>query len=284
VADGATVPIYYESRVAKLGLLEGVLPKIDEEFDEITEGEEEDKKQRLKSKWAALEALVGRGKVAVQFDSASGGVTAQGYNLSFAQGVSVSGLSAQAYTTALNGSVIAGEVRVSARTTALASGAQARGTTQVIDLHDESIQGRFELAFTDNGIRYQSGPIAFNASAQVLRQALLDAVGSGASFASRGGDASVSFIGATGNQQWQVSFGGAALGRHVAVMDGTITQIQRAPQAQLLKLADGATTSAIQRLTAPPAGQWFVLSHAGQTTAALPAGAFHATVVSAAIR
>jgi type I restriction enzyme R subunit len=59
VADGATVPIYYESRVAKLGLLEGVLPKIDEEFDEITEGEEEDKKQRLKSKWAALEALVG---------------------------------------------------------------------------------------------------------------------------------------------------------------------------------------------------------------------------------
>ena len=165
--------------------------------------------------------------------------------------------------------------------TALASGAQARGTTQVIDLHDESMQGRFELAFTDNGIRYQSGPIAFNASAQVLRQALLDAVGGGASFASRGGDASVSFIGATGNQQWQVSFGGAALGRHVAIMDGTITQIQRAPQAQLLKLADGATTSAVQRITAPPAGQWFVLSHAGQTTAALPAEATAAQVQSA---
>jgi type I restriction enzyme R subunit len=59
VADGATVPIYYESRVARLGLLEGELPRIDEEFDEITEGEEEEKKQRLKSKWAALEALVG---------------------------------------------------------------------------------------------------------------------------------------------------------------------------------------------------------------------------------
>lgn len=59
VADKATVPIYYESRIAKLALNQAALPKIDEEFDEITEGEEEDKKQKLKSKWAALEALVG---------------------------------------------------------------------------------------------------------------------------------------------------------------------------------------------------------------------------------
>jgi type I restriction enzyme R subunit len=59
VADGATVPIYYESRIAKLSLNEKTLPTIDEEFDEITEGEEEDKRQKLKSKWAALEALVG---------------------------------------------------------------------------------------------------------------------------------------------------------------------------------------------------------------------------------
>jgi type I restriction enzyme R subunit len=59
VADGATVPIYYESRIAKLSLNQAALPKIDEEFDEITEGEEEDKKQKLRSKWAALEALVG---------------------------------------------------------------------------------------------------------------------------------------------------------------------------------------------------------------------------------
>jgi type I restriction enzyme, R subunit len=59
VADKATVPIYYESRIAKLALNEAALPKIDEEFDEITEGEEEDKKQKLKTKWAALEALVG---------------------------------------------------------------------------------------------------------------------------------------------------------------------------------------------------------------------------------
>jgi type I restriction enzyme, R subunit len=59
VADKATVPIYYESRIAKLGLNASELPKIDEEFEEITEGEEQTKKEKLKTKWAALEALVG---------------------------------------------------------------------------------------------------------------------------------------------------------------------------------------------------------------------------------
>jgi type I restriction enzyme R subunit len=59
VADKATVPIYYESRIAKLGLNASELPKIDDEFEEITEGEEQTKKERLKTKWAALEALVG---------------------------------------------------------------------------------------------------------------------------------------------------------------------------------------------------------------------------------
>lgn len=59
VADGATVPIYYESRVAKLGLNESELPKLDDEFEELTEGEEEERKQKLKTKWAALEVLVG---------------------------------------------------------------------------------------------------------------------------------------------------------------------------------------------------------------------------------
>jgi type I restriction enzyme R subunit len=59
VADKATVPIYYESRIAKLGLNASELPKLDSEFEEITEGEEQAKKEKLKSKWAALEALVG---------------------------------------------------------------------------------------------------------------------------------------------------------------------------------------------------------------------------------
>lgn len=59
VADKATVPIYYESRIAKLGLNASELPTIDAEFDEITEGQEQTKKEKLKTKWAALEALVG---------------------------------------------------------------------------------------------------------------------------------------------------------------------------------------------------------------------------------
>ena len=59
VADGSTVPIYYESRIAKLALNIAALPRLDQEFDEITEGEEQTSREKLKSKWAALEALVG---------------------------------------------------------------------------------------------------------------------------------------------------------------------------------------------------------------------------------
>ena len=51
VADGATVPIYYESRVAKLGLLEAELPTIDVEFEDITEGEEEERRVRSQLPW-----------------------------------------------------------------------------------------------------------------------------------------------------------------------------------------------------------------------------------------
>ena len=59
VADKATVPIYYESRIAKLSLNAAALPKLDAEFAEITEAEEEYGREKLKTKWAALEALVG---------------------------------------------------------------------------------------------------------------------------------------------------------------------------------------------------------------------------------
>ncbi|NLG01434.1 MAG: type I restriction endonuclease subunit R [Lentisphaerae bacterium] len=62
VADKATVPIYYESRIAKLALNAAAVPKLDEEFEEITEGEELTRKEKLKTKWAALEALVGNPK------------------------------------------------------------------------------------------------------------------------------------------------------------------------------------------------------------------------------
>ncbi len=62
VADKATVPIYYEGRLAKLELDEAERPKLDVEFEEITEGEEAPSKERLKTKWAALEAVVGADK------------------------------------------------------------------------------------------------------------------------------------------------------------------------------------------------------------------------------
>jgi type I restriction enzyme R subunit len=62
VEDGATVPIYYESRLAKLELDEDEKPKLDEEFDDITEGEEEATRQKLRGKWAALEAMAGTEK------------------------------------------------------------------------------------------------------------------------------------------------------------------------------------------------------------------------------
>ena len=59
VEDGATVPIYYENRLAKLSLDEGERPHIDPDFDEATEGEEVARKEKLKTKWAQLEAVVG---------------------------------------------------------------------------------------------------------------------------------------------------------------------------------------------------------------------------------
>jgi type I restriction enzyme R subunit len=62
VEDKATVPICYEARLAKIDLLKELTPKIDAEFEELTEGEEAEKKEQLKSKWARLEAMIGSEK------------------------------------------------------------------------------------------------------------------------------------------------------------------------------------------------------------------------------
>ena len=62
VEDRATVPIYYESRLAKLTLDERERPTIDPGFEEATEGEEVDRKEKLKTRWAQLEAVVGAEK------------------------------------------------------------------------------------------------------------------------------------------------------------------------------------------------------------------------------
>ena len=62
VEDGATVPIYYESRLARLALDEHEKPHIDPGFEEATEGEEIDRREKLKTRWAQLEAIVGAEK------------------------------------------------------------------------------------------------------------------------------------------------------------------------------------------------------------------------------
>ena len=59
VEDQATVPIYYESRLAKLAIDESERAKIDPGFEEATEGEEVERKEKLKTRWAQLEAIVG---------------------------------------------------------------------------------------------------------------------------------------------------------------------------------------------------------------------------------
>ena len=62
VEDGATVPIYYESRFPMLALDDGEKPNIDADFEEVTEGEEHGRIEKLKSKWAQIEAIVGAEK------------------------------------------------------------------------------------------------------------------------------------------------------------------------------------------------------------------------------
>ncbi len=62
VEDGATVPIFYEARLARIRLDEDEKPLVDEQFEELTEDEEEPSREKLKSTWAKLEALVGTPK------------------------------------------------------------------------------------------------------------------------------------------------------------------------------------------------------------------------------
>jgi len=57
--DGATVEIYYESRLARLGLKEELLSDLDAEVDELAEDEDDDEQAKLKSRWTALEKVVG---------------------------------------------------------------------------------------------------------------------------------------------------------------------------------------------------------------------------------
>lgn len=59
VEDKATVPIFYESRLAKVNFAEEEKVTIDEQFEELTEGEELSNRQQMRAKWTRLEAIVG---------------------------------------------------------------------------------------------------------------------------------------------------------------------------------------------------------------------------------
>ncbi|QXC62347.1 type I restriction endonuclease subunit R [Aquihabitans sp. G128] len=59
VEDGATVPIYYESRLARVGLVESALDEMDAALAQVTEGQEIDEAERAKSRWSRVEAIVG---------------------------------------------------------------------------------------------------------------------------------------------------------------------------------------------------------------------------------
>ena len=62
VEDGATVPIYYESRLARIELDENEKPMLDDEIAEMTEDEAEGEQEQLKRRWANVEAVVGTEK------------------------------------------------------------------------------------------------------------------------------------------------------------------------------------------------------------------------------
>ena len=62
VEDGATVPIYYESRIARIELDEDEKPKLDDEVAGLTEDQAQGERERLKRKWANVEAVVGAEK------------------------------------------------------------------------------------------------------------------------------------------------------------------------------------------------------------------------------
>lgn len=62
VEDGATVPIYYESRLARIELPEDEKPRIDAEIEALTEDEALSEQEKLKQKWSTVEALVGAEK------------------------------------------------------------------------------------------------------------------------------------------------------------------------------------------------------------------------------
>ncbi|MEX8494680.1 beta strand repeat-containing protein, partial [Sphaerotilus sp.] len=225
----------------------------------------------------AIESLsgVGQGNVSVVFDNGTGGVLVQGYTITFAAGVRLPGLQVNAFTTAMDGSLMRGVVRVDATLQTLTGAQVATGTVQQVDLYDAHLQGGFTLAFTDQGVTYQTSEIAFNATAAQLRDALRAAVGNGQRFAAQGGDVQAELVGGADHQVWRVTFGGVTLGRLIPTMDGVVVSVQHAPQTVLAQIRQGAVSSEIQQLSVPAGTAAFALAFGADTTAPL------ATAVSA---
>jgi hypothetical protein len=92
----------------------------------------------------ALEALsgVGFGGVSVAFDNSTGGVSEQGYRITFRNGVNPSSVQVTPFTTALNGQLRPGVVLVNATLTPLSEGRAATGTVQLVDLYDDHLNAR----------------------------------------------------------------------------------------------------------------------------------------------
>ncbi len=196
----------------------------------------------------ALDTLLGRGRAQVSFDTESPGVTRQGFFVTLSDRVVTPTLSVTAFTTELNGTLIPNTIRVAASSTALSTGADATGTVQVVDLYDDDVRGEYTLAFSALGHAYTTAAIDFAADADAVRTAILGATRTSGSFANDGGDVSVRLIGSAGNHRWEVTFGGATLGRHVPVMTGTVTRLETAPTVSLARTVEGSTTSETQRV------------------------------------
>jgi len=62
IEDKVTVPILYEARLAKIDLKDSERPRLDQDFEEVTEGEEAFVREQLKNRWSRLEAMVGAEK------------------------------------------------------------------------------------------------------------------------------------------------------------------------------------------------------------------------------
>ncbi len=97
VEDGATVPIYYESRLARIELADEEKPKLDDEMEELTEHDEQSEQERIKRKWATIEALVGSknrlkliaADIVTHFENRSSGLDGKGMTVCMSRRICV---------------------------------------------------------------------------------------------------------------------------------------------------------------------------------------------------